>query len=213
MRGSRAARPVSRPAAGSVRLGWLAGIHGMTPRLVLVIAVNWLAAAGLAVIGIPRVDPSLALTPRPMETLGTVGLCLPASLHASLLRDQAPWLAAASPRSRAGLRLAWLAVVVAAGCAGAAGWLVTLPRDVPAGHAFAFWILLLSLSVLSAVMFGHNLAVVLPAVLVAVSSRSALVPFEYNLVFNVGRTGALAGLATAALVAASAAYLRRGVRT
>jgi hypothetical protein len=67
--------------------------------------------------------------------------------------------------------------------------------------------------VLSAVMVGHNLAVVLPAVLVAVSSRSALVPFQYNLVFNVGRTGALAVLATAALVAATAAYLWRGANS
>lgn len=204
---------MSRPAAGWVRLAWLAGIHGMTPRSVLVIVASWVVAAVLAVIGIPRVDPSLAFTPRPMETLGTVGLCVPASLHASLLRDQAPWLAAASPRSRARLRLAWLSVVVVAGSAGAAGWLVTLPRDVPAAHAFAFWILLLSLAVVSAVMVGHNLAVVLPAVLVAVSSRSALVPFEYNLIFNVSRTGALAVLATAALVAATAAYLWRGVRT
>lgn len=200
---------MTRTAAGPVRL---ATVHGVTPRWGLLVAAGWVAAALLAVVGIPRVDPSLALTPRPMETLGTVGLCLPAGLHASLLRDQAPWLAAVSPRSRALLRLAWLVAVVLAGCVGAAGWLLTLPRDVPAGHAFALWVLLLGLAVLSAVGFGHHLAVVLPAVLVAVSSRSALIPFEHNLVFNVDRTGALAVLAAAALVAATVAYLWRGVR-
>lgn len=204
---------MSRTAAGPVRLGWLAAVHGVTQRAVLGIVAGWVVAAALAVIGIPRVDPNLALTPRPMETLGTVGLCLPASLHASLLRDHAPWLAAASPRSRARLRLRWLSALVVAGCLGAAGWLLTLPRDVPAAHAFAFWILLLSLAVLSAVLVGHHLAVVLPAVFVAVSSRSALVPFEYNLVFNLSRTCALAVLAAATLVAATAAYLWRGVRS
>lgn len=207
---------MSRPRDGPdgfVRFKSLAGVHGMTRRAVLLIAASWVAAAGLAVIGIPRVDPSLALTPRPMETLGTFGLCLPAALHAALLRDQAPWLAAASPRSRFGLRLAWLSVVILLGCAGAGAWLVTLPRDVPAAHAFAAWIVLLSLSILSAAVVGHNLAVVLPAVVVALSSRSALVPFDYNVIYNVNRTQDLAVLAAGALVVAAAAFLYRGVRS
>ena len=193
-------------------IGRLAAVHGLTSRALLWVLAGWVVAAALASVGIPRVDPSLALTPRPMETLGTVGLCLPASLHAALLRDQAPWLAAVSPRSRVALRLAWLAVVLALGCAGAAVWLVTLPRAVPAGHAFAFWILVLGLSVLSAVVAGHNLAVLLPVVVVAVASRGALVPFEHNPVFNLDRTGELAAVAAGTLVVATAAFLRRGVR-
>lgn len=185
----------------------------MTRRSALLIVGSWVLAAGLALIGIPQVDPSLAPSPRPMETLGTFALCLPASLHAALLRDLAPWLAAVSPRSRSGLRLRWLSVVVLLGGAGGAAWLVILPRDVPTGHAFAVWTLLLSLSVGSAAVFGHNLAVVLPAVVVAVSSRGELIPFEYALIYNVDRTPALVVLAAGALLVATAILLWRGVRS
>lgn len=203
---------MNRVPAGAQPLWWLVRVHGLTLRNALIILVSWVVAAVLVVVGIPRVDPNLAYTPRPMETLGTVGLCLPACLHAWLLRDQAPWLAAVSPRPRWVVRLAWLCVVAAAGCAGAVGWLLALPRDVPAGHAFAFWLLLLSLSILSAVAAGHGLAIVLPLVLVAVSSFGDLVPFEYNMVYNVDRTDQLALFAGVTLLLAVLAFLRRGVQ-
>lgn len=108
--------------------------------------------------------------------------------------------------------MAWLGVVTAASGAGAAGWLLALPRDIPAGHAFAFWLPLLGLSILSAVAAGHGLAIALPLVLVAVSSFGNLVPFRYNVVYHVDRTDELALFAAVTLLLAALVFIRRGVQ-
>lgn len=188
----------------------LARVHGVDLASLGVVAAAWIVAALLAHIGIPAVEQSLAPTPRPMETLGTAAVCLPACLLASLLRDQAAWLTTVSPRAPWALRTTWFVLTVAAGTPAALVWVIMLPDDVPRGHAFGLWVLLLSLAMLSVTVIGHDLAAVLPVAAVVVFSLGRLVPFDVNLVYNVGLTRDLALVGLVSFVSAAGAYALLG---
>lgn len=191
-------------------LRWTAITYGVNLRMVGAIVAGWLAAALLARVGLPRVNPTLQPVPRPLETLGTVMICLPASLHATLLRDHASWLTAVSPRSPARLRFRWLFIVVVAGFAFALAWSVTLPTGVPALNAFGLWVLVSSCAVAAVVFIRHDLAVILPLILIAAFSIGGRVPFDINVVYNVERTDTLLLCAAMALVAASISFVLNG---
>lgn len=190
----------------------MAMTNGLGLQVLLSVVGAWLVAALLARIGIPRVDPAGEALPRPLETLGAIAICLPASLHASLLKDGSAWLSVVSPRSPRRLRLAWLSVVVGFGSCGAAAWIVTLPIGVPRAHFFALWLLVMSFAVGSVVSIRHDLAVVLPFLLVVVFSLGVVIPFRYNVIYNVERTPDLLLAAGIALAAATMAFTQVGDR-
>lgn len=182
-------------------------VHGLHARAVLVLVGAWVLTALVARVGIPAVDPRIEHVPRPLETLGTIALALPASLHAAALRNQASWLLAVAPRSACRLRFAWVCSIIATGSVAALAWASTLPPDVPRLHVLAAWLLVLSAAIGSVIVLRHDLAVVLPLLLLAALSTSALVPFELNVIYNVELTGELmvcAGFAVAVTACAFA---------
>lgn len=191
---------------------WFRTVYGVGPTTAIALLIGWLLAAGSTHIGIPSVNPTISPTPRPLETLGTLAICLPACLHASLLRDHAAWLTTASPRSPWKLRLAWLALVVMTGSLFAICWAVTLPANVPRLHVFAFWILVLSLAVLSVTAIGNDLALVFPVALVFIFTLGSVVPFKINVVYNIQRTSDLVACALTALLVSAYAFSVHGDR-
>ena len=194
------------------RLALLARGHGATGRRVAALGAAWLLAAVLCRIGIPPVDPTYVPVPRPLETLGTLAVCLPASLHASLLRDASAWLTAASPRAGALARLPWLAVTSLGWAVGTAGWVLTLPGSVPRVHAAGVCALAYGLALCSVRLLSSDLATLLPALAVGVFTWGELVPFDENVVYNVAMTDKLWAWTLATLVLGCAAVGRWGAR-
>ncbi|MFN8099405.1 MAG: hypothetical protein U0Q21_14095 [Dermatophilaceae bacterium] len=172
---------------------------------------SWLAVALLARVGIPHVDPSLEPTPRPLESLGTAALCLPAASVGLFLKDWAPWLASTSPRARICVRGGWLVLVVLTTCIPACAWFAMLPGQVPRGHALAVWCLLLGMGVLSCVVLSPDLAVVLPALTIMVFTNR-VTPFGANLLYNLDRTDATMSMALITVIVSIVAYVVFGSR-
>jgi hypothetical protein len=191
---------------------WVAESRGMTSRAIVTLAAAWLVAGVSARVGIPRVDRPHELIPRPMETFGTLAVCIPASLHATLLKDELSWLGAVSPRSLQGSRLAWLATTATFGCLAALIWVATLAPGVPHAHAFALWVLVFGCAVISVVVIRHDLAAVLPLVVTVVFTTPRLIPFDHNLIYNVRRTESLGASAIAVLIVSVVAYTMFGDR-
>ena len=197
-------------------LTWLrlmGSVHEVGVGTVAAVLTAWLAAIGLCRVGIPHVNPDITPVARPMETLGTLALCLPATVGAVFLKDCAPWLRLASPRDSRLLRAGWLASVLALVSLPLAGWIVLSPRDVPRTHALALWVLLLGLSTLSSVISSPDLAAVLPVLTVVVFSVSRVVPFDANLVYNVELTDSAITAAVFVLILGCAAFVLRGIRS
>lgn len=193
-------------------LCWMGGANGVMPSSLLTLVAAWVAVALLSRVGIPSVDPAITPTPRPLEMLGTAALCLPAGLSAGLLRDHLTWLTAVSPRGARWLRLGWLLTVAASATGLAVASTLLLPRDVPAVHALAIWLLDLGLAILSVVLIGSDFGVVLPFVATVVFSLG-LPPFSANLIYNVTLTHELLTLGVATLLTSTISYAAWGSRS
>jgi hypothetical protein len=192
---------LTNAAHGATRLRWLA------------LTVAWAVAVVLSHVGIPRVDPHLEVAQRPLESVGTIALCLPAALTVTLLADRLPWLTATSPRTPVGWRASWLVVVGAASSVGAMLWAAQLPLGVPTSHAAALWVLVLAAAVFAAVALGRELAIAGPLLVLAPFSAGFLVPFDANVVYNTTLTTTLQVAAAAGLMGSALAYGRWGART
>ncbi len=194
-------------------LGRMGEANGVMPRRLLTLVAAWVAVTLLSRVGIPSVDPTITPTLRPLEMLGTTALCLPAGLSAGLLRDHLAWLTAVSPRGARWLRLGWLLTVAVSATGLAVASTLLLPRDVPAVHVLAIWLLDLGLAIVSVVVVGSDFGVVLPFVVTVVFSLGGLLPFNANLFYNVNLTHELLALAVAILLMATAWYVVSGSRS
>ena len=87
-----------------------------------------------------------------------------------------------------------------------------LAPDVPRDHVLAVWVLVASAAVVSVVTLRHDLAVVLPMLVLAPLSTSTIIPFDYNAVYNVALTRQLDVVAALALIVASGSYAVWGDR-
>ncbi len=194
-------------------LCWMGGANGVMPSSLLTLVAAWVAVALLSRVGIPSVDPAITPTPRPLEMLGTAALCLPAGLSAGLLRDHLAWLTGVSPRGARWLRLGWLLTVAVSATGLAVASTLLLPRDVPAVHALAIWLLDLGLAIVSVVVLGSDFGVVLPFVVTVVFSLGGLLPFSANLLYNVNLTDELLTLGVATLLTSTIWYAASGSRS
>lgn len=193
------------------RLRLMAGAHDERASTVLVLIGAWVLTALLARLGIPGVDPTHLPVARPLETLGTFALCLPASLTAALLVDRCGWLTRTSADGPVRTRLLWLGLVLALTTPLVGGWLATLGAGVPAGHAWGTYVLLLGLAIASSTVVRGDLAIVLPLAVMVVATSGQL-PFSANVIFNVETTGLLWTVATTVLLTAGCARCRWGDR-
>lgn len=178
----------------------------------MILAIGWIVAVVAARVGLPPIERHQELTPRPLETFGTLAICIPASLHAAMLKDDLRWLASVSPRSQAGSRLAWLATTTTFGCLAALIWTATLDPRVPRDHAFSVWILVFGSAVVSVTVIRHDLAAVLPLVVTVLFTTPRLIPFDHNVLYNDRRTDLLTVWAMAVVVLGSLAYTAWGDR-
>lgn len=190
----------------------IADSHGVTPRTLVVVVIGWIVAAAAARVGLPPIDRGSELTSRPLETFGTLAVCIPASLHAALLGDGLPWLGAVSPRSLKGLRFVWIGTTATCACLPALIWAWTLDPRVPRVHALFVWILVYSCAVLSVAVIRVDLAAVLPLVVTVVFTTPRLVPFEDNVLYNDRMTGRLIVVAVVSLVIGGLIYTAAGDR-
>lgn len=141
-----------------------------------------------------------------------MALCLPASLSAALLRDRLPWLTTSSPRGAFWLRVVWLVVVTAPAHGMAALWLLTIPDNIPKGHVFAVWLLVLALSILCVTAVGSDLAVLLPFIGLAPFSIPGVAPFEHNIIYNLERSDELPLIALLTMSIAIGWFVAHGAR-
>lgn len=198
-------------ADGTARpLAWLGAAHGLHIRVVAGLAIAWLVTGALARVGIPAVDPRLGVSARPLETFGTLAVCLPAALHAALLKNSLPWLTATSPRSPVQLRALWAAAMILVASVSGSVWVATLPAGVPRAHAFSLWLLIFGSAIVSVVLLRSDLAAVAPLVLIAAFTVRGLVPFSANAPYNVTLTAWLAGAAGLTLLGGAVAYAVKG---
>lgn len=196
---------------------WFSIVHGLEPKLLLAVLGAWVATVILARVGIAKIDPSAEVTARPLETLGTISVCLPVAIQASLLSDRTSWLTAVSPRRRAGLRLVWYAAVFCSGGLVAVPWGFTLPSGVPIVHSMALWSLLMGFAAISVSLFGKDFAVLAPVVLMAALSVAKICPFKFNIIYNLSLTQELEGAAVLSILASALLYVQldegAGLRT
>ena len=191
---------------------WIAEAHVVTARAIIILAIGWVAAAVAARVGLPPIDRHHELTPRPLETFGTLAICIPASLHAVLLRDALVWLGAVSPRSLKGFRLVWIGTTTMYACLPALIWAATLDPRVPRVHAFFVWLLVYSCAIVSVTLIRHDLAAVLPLLVTVVFTTPRLVPFDHNLLYNDQLADRLTVCAVAALALSVLTYTALGDR-
>lgn len=190
--------------------GWLADAHGVTPGQLGLVGAGWMVAVAAARLGIPRVDPALEATARPLETLGFVAVLLPASLLAGMLADEAPWLTLTAGRDARGLRLRWGMVLAASALVMGLAWAATLPASVPRVHSLAAWLLVVGLATWSSVLVRADLAIVVPALVVVPLSVGRLVPFDVNILYNVDLAGPAVWAAVAAFGSGLTGYVLLG---
>lgn len=174
---------MTSPSRSPVRL--VLAAHSVDLTWVLHLAASWVVVVVGTQIGIPAVDPRLEATTRPMEVLGVAALTWSASVHALPLIERSVWLTTTAPRRLTATRSGLLAGAAGLGCG--LSWCVAglLHGDgVPPSNVVGVWLLLFAVAALGRLVIGPVATFVGPAAIVGVLATGAVVPWEWNLVFN-----------------------------
>ncbi|MFL6107936.1 MAG: hypothetical protein ACJ72L_13320 [Marmoricola sp.] len=134
-----------------------------------------------ALISIQLRTPADQLIDSPvLDTAVIVGLALPVAVLGRTAEDRMAWLLATSSRQLYLIRTAWVLVLYSAGGLVAAVLAFTAPGQQPAQLIFADEMLLLSLAVISAVLFSAQLCWLLPVAAALAISSPGLIPLRVN---------------------------------
>ncbi|MGL4178194.1 MAG: hypothetical protein ACRCSN_19235 [Dermatophilaceae bacterium] len=173
--------------------------YGVDTSTVAAWCATWATVLLLNVVTLPAVDPSFAVEERPMESVSTVALVLPAALAVHLTHDRLGWLALTSPRRIRLLDLGWCLVVVLAQGALAAG-VAALSFGIPAAHLTGVAALLTGVAIGAARILGQTAGTAVPFVALAAMSTRGVVPWELNVVYNLDLARPLWAAATTSVV-------------
>ncbi|WP_409485410.1 hypothetical protein [Arsenicicoccus dermatophilus] len=159
-------------------------------------------------LGVPPIDPSRYVVPRPMESLATVTLVIPVAITTAMLPARVPWLTAVPGRDLRAYRAALLVGILAAQLPAVA--LVAHAGELPITQVAAAWLFLTSLGVLTTTVHARLAGLVPALTILTFSQASELPPFAWNIFYNLDRQPTLLALDALLLPLAAAAYIHRG---
>lgn len=196
------------------RPSWLtttAAVHNVDRPMIVLAGISWILAAAAMHVGLPQTIRAQNIAPQPLQSIGALTMCFPASVHAALLGHRAPWLTSTTQgRVRAHLRIGWLAIVSSTGVLAALACGASAPPGVPIGHVVSLWALWFGLAILAAVLLRPELAIVAPVAAGIVATIPALTPFRRNPIYNIDLADQLRFLSAATLAIAAISYIQLG---
>ncbi|RIV37084.1 hypothetical protein D2L64_17705 [Micromonospora radicis] len=172
-----------------------AGARGVTLRAVLAYVAVWALIGGvsrfsMSALGLYFAPPGSSS----LDTVAVVFMLLPAAALANSTASRVPELEAVRSRVLLVAQCLWLLAIV--GAATIVPWATsfTLSQAVDRNSYFSTWLL-----VLSAMLVVHAVTTTMVASMVAMSlvaafSTPGLVPWEYNLIYNLAEKGLAAGV-------------------
>lgn len=200
----------SRTAARAPLFLTWARLHGVDPTYIVIVVLCWMASALTCWIGLPRLDPSLTITPVNLQQFGLIALAATAGIMSLALTSDTAWLTATSPQPMPLLRLAWCGLsLLTAACLGLASGIL-LPPGVPLISGYlAVALLWWGVATLCAAVGGRLVGLLAPLALSLVAT-SKIVPWRFNVVFHPDLGEARMALAGVVTIAAALTYAAVG---
>jgi hypothetical protein len=186
----------------------VAASRGADVRTAVHLALATCVAVASASLAFQMRTPADQLVPGPtLDSTVLLGVVLPVTVLARTLRDPSAWLVATSSRSVVVHRAVWITAVTAV--AGLVSLLISWPMAPAQLPVLVFWdtMLLFGLSVVSTVLFGADLAWLVPGAVALLCSTPGVVPLHDNWLVLASRVADVRVVACVVVLGAGALFV------
>lgn len=157
--------------------------HSLTAMLLLGLALAWLLVGATRTLALPRIYPDNVDLARPMESLSTLAIAIPAAFSGYLAGNRLTWLTDTSPRRQGLWRSLWFLIVTVCQL-GLAAVVVSASGSLPMAQVLGVTACVVSIAHLGGRLAGMITGSVLPVAAVLAFSSRRIIPWNANIIYN-----------------------------